>query len=1189
MRIRLHHTRLQQLLAQSAISQNNWAMRLGLSKGHLSNLLAGKHLYPSARTRERMLEVLAVPFEALFEVEPGHELPEHGIQGALRDQYLIDIEIGQGGMGIVYLARDTRLGRPVAIKIVNSEVVSGVGSKALLKEIINTNRLQHPNILPIFDAGEAESSPYYVMPYVRGGSLRDLLKREGRLPIDRVLRLLAGVAAALDHAHALGVLHCDVKPDNVLLSEEHAWLIDFGVARVIQAEVWAEGWHSEFDSGAGTPAYVSPEQASGDPNLDRRSDVYSLACMTYEMLAGQTPFAGTTTLATVAKRFTGPPPVLTQQVPSIPIELSEALSRAMSVDRERRTATAGEFVADCARAVVVAATNVGAPARTPRVDSTSTVTERIGMLSRNLRHTLRGIARAPGVAVAVALTLGLGIGVNAAMFGMIDRLFFRAPAGVRAPHELRRMYVRRNFLGREVTNSSLAFPTVDDLRSVPATKATAAFFSTSLSLDRGREATTAATLMATHDFFSLLGVQPLLGRFYSAEEDAQGAAGTAVLTYDFWQRRFQGDRNVLGRTLRLGGGSYIVIGVTPRGFNGIDLERVDLFLPLKTAAHENIGGDWEHSRGIQWVRALTRLAPGTSELAATAAATTQLRMAQAGVRRADPKAAVVAGPLLVAMGPEASREHKVSLWLGGVSLILLIIACANVMNLLLTRLTHRDAELAIRAALGASRGRLVGQIVVETLVLSLAAALVGLFLAQWGGIALARTLLPDVALASPLTDVRVIGFTLVTAFVAGLLAGVVPAWRGSKPDLITALKVGRGGARSGRSVLQSGLLIFQASLSVVLLVGAGLFVRSMRQIRGLDAGLDLNHLMMASADLRGTGLTPIQQRNAQLRVMEKLRQLPGVTAVTASNSIPFNTSWAEDLSIPGVDSIPSVRSGGPYINMVGQDYFRTVGTGLRDGRAFDGTDREGSARVAIVGETMAELIWPKQSPLGKCLKIGGDTMPCTTIVGVAKDAPRSSLLDRANAQYYVPAEQYQPDVPYAAFFIRTAGNPALLTTPVRRTLQEMAPDLPVVDVQPLWELAAPETRSWQLGATLFTLFGVLAIVVAAIGLYSVLSFAVARRRREFGIRTALGASVPNVIALVLSSGMRLVVVGLVVGLLIALAAGRAIAPLLFDTNPLDPVVYGVVAGVLLVTAVFACLMPAWRAARVAPMEALRSE
>jgi serine/threonine-protein kinase len=343
-RVRLKQQRLIDLLAHSTLSQNHWAIKLGLSKGHWSAIVNGRHPFPSPKTRERMLEVFKLPFDDLFEVESGPaEGADASFQAAIADKYLIEKEVGQGGMGTVYLARDVKHNRTVAMKVVSPEAVSGIGTQQFLKEIRYIARLQHHHILPLYDSGEAAGFPYYVTPYLEAGSLRDHLKRKKQLSLEETLQIARGISAALQHAHEHSVLHCDVKPENVLLSETHAYVADFGISRAVHAEFLEWGKRSELDSSAGTPAYVSPEQASGERNLDARADLYSFACMVFEMLAGIPPFEGTTTMETVAQRFTTTP-ALRRYAPHIPRSVAKAVATGMALKSEHRPGTVLDFI-----------------------------------------------------------------------------------------------------------------------------------------------------------------------------------------------------------------------------------------------------------------------------------------------------------------------------------------------------------------------------------------------------------------------------------------------------------------------------------------------------------------------------------------------------------------------------------------------------------------------------------------------------------------------------------------------------------------------------------------------------------------------------------------------------------------------------------------------------------------------------
>src|SRR5687768_14988359 len=437
MRLRLRTDRLAALLAASRLSQNHWALRLGLSRGHWSDIVNGRHPYPSAKTRQRMLEVFDVPERELFAPDEASG-GTHEFRLSLAPRYELVRELGQGAMGTVFLATDRPLGRMVAIKVVAPEAAAGVGARALLTEIAFVARLQHPNILPLFEAGEAADHPYYVMPYVRDGSLRALLERRGRLRLPDTLALLDGMARGLSHAHEQQVLHCDVKPENVLVQDGHPFVMDFGIARKLRSE--AQEWRAvrrELDFSAGTPAYVSPEQASGDRAVDQRSDVYSLACVVYEMLSGATPFGGKTTQEIITRRFHEPPPSLADHALDVPDAVARVIEQAMALDPILRPATPRELSEALAESAQTGTATVsrskrvkverrvapigspGAPrwrhrAR-PRAVRAHSLSSRLSMsgFRADLRYAARSLSRGWRFALGVVLTLALRIGLGA--------------------------------------------------------------------------------------------------------------------------------------------------------------------------------------------------------------------------------------------------------------------------------------------------------------------------------------------------------------------------------------------------------------------------------------------------------------------------------------------------------------------------------------------------------------------------------------------------------------------------------------------------------------------------------------------------------------------------------------------------------------------------------------------------------
>jgi predicted permease len=820
-------------------------------------------------------------------------------------------------------------------------------------------------------------------------------------------------------------------------------------------------------------------------------------------------------------------------------------------------------------------------------------------------YAFRNVRRSPGFAFGVALTLGLGIGANATMFGVVERLLLRPPDHVQNADQVKRVFVNTRFHGRPMTTSAIAYLDYEDLATSRTLEARALYTPRELTLGSREEATRIDATLATASFFTLLGVEPALGRFYVATEDEFDAPGVVVLGHGYWQRRFGGDPDILGRTLEIGTGAYTVIGVAPKGFTGVELAPVDVWLPFRAAAREIFPHDvWKTSRRWVWLKAVVRLAPEVSIAAAEEEMTAIRRRAGAEDARAehtryDPEARVIAASLIAGSAPTAAGETVVSRWLAGVSLIVLIIACANVANLLLARGIHGRREIAVRLALGASRARLMGQLVTESLLMAGIGGISALLFAQLGGDFIRTTLVPDILWADSAVSVRVLLFTAVTTVMTGLAAGVLPALQGSRPDLTEALKETGRGVAGGRSRARIGLLLVQVALSVVLLVGAGLFVRSLDNIQSLDIGMDVDDVLMAKLEFRADVQSLFRPRESPSgdgyeeamelyeRAVERIGVLPGVQNVSASVAVPFDYSYAEELTLPGLEELPPGYT--PFIHAVTPQYFATLNMQLYRGRGFGPGDDHSAPRVAVVNETMARLLWPDDDAIGQCLKIGPDDPPCADVVGIVRDAREQGLVEEASMQYYVPLEQRVLHNTPDAIFIRGTQDRAQLTAAVVQGIVRMDPSIRAVNIQPLGDLVDPQMRSWKLGATMFTAFGLLALVVAAIGLYSVLSFDVARRTHELGIRSALGASSNTLLLLVFRQALGLMIIALVIGGVICVGAGSAIAPLLYGVSPTDPMVFSIVGATLLVVAALASSVPARRATRVDPNEALRAQ
>ncbi len=806
-----------------------------------------------------------------------------------------------------------------------------------------------------------------------------------------------------------------------------------------------------------------------------------------------------------------------------------------------------------------------------------------------VRTSLRAIRRQPRFALGVVVTLALGIGVNSVMFGVVDRLLLRPPEHVVDHGDLRRLFVRRSFLGTVHTQSIVTYPDLQDLRTAPEFKSVGGYTpARERTLGGGPNATRVRVALASHDFFPTLGVSAHRGRFFAPEEDRIGVQGAVVLGFDFWQSAFGGDPGILGNEIDLSGFRLPVIGIAPPKFTGAELSAVDAWMPLEAGRYLEAGSDrFMHTYGSWWLRAVARLAPGSTEEAATARATALHLHGRADrIERGmyDPEARMIAGPLILARGPEASSESDVARWLAGVSFVVLLIACANVANLFLARGARRRREVAVRLSLGVSGRRLVGESVFEAALLALAGGMAAVVLALWVGPLIHATLIPDLYW-SPGLDGRLLTFTALISVGAGLLAGFGPAIQATRINLVDDLRDGGRGSTGRKSRTRGALSALQASLSVVLLVGAGLFVRSVSEAHDVNLGIDPDRVALVTLELD----SPDADAETRLRVYEEAAAragaMPAVSHV-ALTDVPFQWALGQALGAEGWDSIPALPGGGPYYYHVTPEYAATLGLSVIRGRDFEHSDQEG-APVAIVNATMERVLWPVDGALGKCLYLG-ESNQCTTIVGVMEDASRGGIEEELHMAYLLPLSRTDPPE-IMGLYVRTRGDAAEALSPMAQTLRSFSPDIRWADVSTIRELIEPQVRSWQLGATLFTAFGGLALIVAGIGLYSLLAFNVAERTREIGIRSALGARRGRIVREVIAEGARFAVIGITVGFGVALMAAPAITDLLFQVEPMDPPVLLAVTVALLLASLLASITPALRATRVDPAAVMRTD
>ncbi len=823
-------------------------------------------------------------------------------------------------------------------------------------------------------------------------------------------------------------------------------------------------------------------------------------------------------------------------------------------------------------------------------------------LWQDIRYTVRGFIREPLFFAFAVLTLALGIGANAAMFGIVDKLLFRGPAHVLQPARVARLYwTIRQPAGELQTSAAFDKRVYVNLlaesRGFSGIAMSTVASSTTL-LGSGPNARLVSSAAATANFMSVLGAQPVLGRFFTRDEqESDVAPAIAVIGYGLWQNDFGGDRRILGRTVTISLRPFTIVGVAPEGFTGAELDRVDIWFPLavKTEADARHWGPG-YSAGPTIVG---RLRPGLSLADASRDATAAYRRTYDGRERNYAEATITAAPLHFGVDGTESTEANIARWLIGVAAVVLLIACANIVNLLLARAVRRRREIAVRVALGADRVRLLQLLLASSLLLSATGAAAGLLVAVLSGNLVRRVLLPNVDWTSGPVDSRVLAFSLVVAMVTGVSIGILPAARAGRTDVTTALKTGAREGGTGRSLTRTVLMATQAALAMVLLIGAGLFVRSLEHVRHVDIGLDADRVLVVrprwpvmppqmSQDER----TREQQRreNFARAALERLTTSPVVEHAAAAVGMPFLNTYSVTLSLPGRDSLPRLTGGfgDPDVSAVSPDYFATIGTRLVRGRVLSPLDGPGSEPVAVVSETMARVLWPNVNPVGQYMLVGGGPATRTRVVGVVRDVRRSAIKEDPIMHYYVPLGQLamltNPDL-----IVRPRGDGVAVIPAVRAMVRQIDPTISFVTATTIQDRIQPQLRSWRIGAMMFSLFAVMALVVAAIGTFSIVAYLVEQRRHEVGVRIALGARPAHIVRLMLRGPVVTTALGAAVGAAFALLAGRFVEPLLFETNARDPVVIGAVGGVLIVASLFASMIPALRARSIDPIRCLREE
>jgi len=814
------------------------------------------------------------------------------------------------------------------------------------------------------------------------------------------------------------------------------------------------------------------------------------------------------------------------------------------------------------------------------------------ILGHDLRYAVRQLARTPAFSIIAILTLAIGIGANTALFSLATAMFVRPLPGVRDDGRLVWIVPINERNRRPFQMSYPDFLEYRDSSSV--FEQAVAFGNAEFSLSGGDVPVRVLGQIVGGNFFSILGVRMTRGRGFVAEEDAApGTHPVVVISDHLWRDRFNADPGIIGRRIVLDGSPFTIVGVAPPRFAGGDLaDRVrDVWVPF--AMQPRVAPDLPLSDGNNWwLSAMGKLKPGVSLSQAQAAVGT---IAARIAARDSAGHANVSAAVFAMHGGVEPKDARQIVPVGALAAVatglILLICCANVSNMLLGRAVGRRREIAVRLSLGATRGRVVRQLLTESMLLAAAASACGMILAVWATDTLASALLPT-ADVSP--ERHTIAFAVAAAAVTGLVFGLVPALHATRGDYASALKEGALGFDRRRSRLQGAFVVAQVSLSLVLLVASGMFLDGLLRAARADVGFDAtSHVLATSFDLGMQGYTT-ERASAFITSLEReAAALPGVVEVSMTSVVPLgNTRRGMTVSLDPTDRdrASDFSSGGAdvYDNIVRAGFFRTLGIALVAGRDFSATDVVGSPGVVIVSEDFARRAWPGADPLGKRLSTNGDKGPYLTVIGVARTVLTFGLGERLRPIVYRSHLQF-PDARDVTLLVRSAGDATLLAPAIRRLVRGLDPNLPIYGVESLGQYRRQRLSDMAIGSSLLGIIGALAVSLASLGLYAVIAFSVGQRNREIGIRIALGAAQRNVVQLFVRQGLRLAIVGLMIGIALSAALARVLASAFVGVASTSVATFGAIAALVVAVAMLASWIPARRAAAVDPMVALRSE
>ena len=814
---------------------------------------------------------------------------------------------------------------------------------------------------------------------------------------------------------------------------------------------------------------------------------------------------------------------------------------------------------------------------------------------QDIKYAIRMLAKNPGFTIVGALTLALGIGANTAIFSMVNLFLFR-PMPV--PHAQQITVLARQQKDGQL-QTQFSIPDYRDIRSE-----TSGVFSDLFAYQFGMDGLSVngkpdriMTNYVSGNFFSGLGVQPALGRlFLPSEGEVPGADPVLVLGYTYWKNHFGADSSIIGRKVSIDGHPVTVIGVAPKGFYGAyPLIDVQGYLPLGMATLEGNPTDFMANRGLRNLAVYGRLQNGITVGQAQAPLAVVAQRLAADHPKDDQNLSL-AVYLETRSRPSPDPTNTMVMISGlflGLAAMVLLLACVNVANILLVRATVREREMAIRAALGAARSRLVRQLLTESVLLAFVGAIGGIALGFWGSWMVASM---PIGTDLPIYvnfgfDWRVFAYAVGAALLTGIVVGLVPAIRASRGNLAAILHEGGRGVVGTKHRLRSTLVVVQVAGSLMLLIIAGLFARSLSKAQQTNLGFDPNHVVNFAMDPSEIGYSSAQDKQFYKTLLDRVRALPGVESAATAAWAPMSYyNDGESVQIEGYQPPPGQPDPGMGYNAVSPNYFVTMKIPMIRGREFTEADSDTAPYVAIINEEMAKKFWPNADPIGHHFRMDSDAKHSLEIVGIAKNARYNGVTGPIASFFYVPTAQHYTVNSLQVLQVRTAGAPALLIPEIEQLISSLAPDLPVFDVKTMTE--ALDTLNgimmFQVGAGLAAALGILGLVLAIVGVYGVISYAVSQKTHEIGIRMALGAQRTSILKMILGQGMVIVGIGLVLGIGGALAAAKVVGNFL-AVSASDPLTYASVTGLLTLVALTACYVPAYRAMRVDPMVALRYE